>query len=351
MKTLRVNLPERAYDIHIEHGLLAGAGELIKNVFHGEKITVVTDSNVGPLYGGRLQASLEAQGFRVHIAQIPAGEASKCASKLFRLYDEMLAFGMTRTDLVIALGGGVVGDLAGYAAASLLRGIPFIQIPTTVLAQVDSSVGGKVAIDLPQGKNLVGAFYQPKLVLIDPECLRTLNARVLSDGMAEVIKYGAIRDAALFERLENIKNREELFAKIGEIVYTCCDIKRCVVEEDELDTGGRMILNFGHTFGHAIEKQYHYETYTHGSAVAAGMCMMTEKTCTPELYVRLCDCVKAYDLPTEVPASLSELVPLCGNDKKRASAALRFIVCETIGKAEIRSMPFDEFAVWMGGDA
>ena len=351
MKTLRVNLPERAYDIHIEHGLLAGAGELIKNVFHGEKITVVTDSNVGPLYGGRLQASLEAQGFRVHIAQIPAGEASKCASQLFRLYDEMLAFGMTRTDLVIALGGGVVGDLAGYAAASLLRGIPFIQIPTTVLAQVDSSVGGKVAIDLPQGKNLVGAFYQPKLVLIDPECLRTLNARVLSDGMAEVIKYGAIRDAALFERLENIKNREELFAKIGEIVYTCCDIKRCVVEEDELDTGGRMILNFGHTFGHAIEKQYHYETYTHGSAVAAGMCMMTEKTCTPELYVRLCDCVKAYDLPTEVPASLSELVPLCGNDKKRASAALRFIVCETIGKAEIRSMPFDEFAVWMGGDA
>jgi len=138
---------------------------------------------------------------------------------------------------------------------------------------------------------------------------------------------------------------------MDEIVPTCIDIKRDVVEQDEFDTGERMILNFGHTLGHAVESYYHYETYTHGSAVAAGMCMMTEKTCTPELYVRLCDCVKAYDLPTEVPAPLSELVPLCGNDKKRASAALRFIVCETIGKAEIRSMPFDEFAVWMGGDA
>ena len=172
----------------------------------------------------------------------------------------------------------------------------------------------------------------------------------LADGMGEVIKYGMIRDEKLFELLEQ-HSLENVSSAMDEIVPTCIDIKRDVVEQDEFDTGERMILNFGHTLGHAVESYYHYETYTHGSAVAAGMCMMTEKTCTPELYVRLCDCVKAYDLPTEVPASLSELVPLCGNDKKRASAALRFIVCETIGKAEIRSMPFDEFAVWMGGDA
>lgn len=211
-------------------------------------------------------------------------------------------------------------------------------------------MGGKTAIDLPGGKNLVGAFKQPVAVLCDLDTLDTLPKMFLADGMGEVIKYGMIRDEKLFELLEQ-HNLENVSSAMDEIVPTCIDIKRDVVEQDEFDTGERMILNFGHTLGHAVESYYHYETYTHGSAVAAGMCMMTEKTCTPELYVRLCDCVKAYDLPTEVPAPLSELVPLCGNDKKRASAALRFIVCETIGKAEIRSMPFDEFAVWMGGDA
>ena len=168
MKNLRVNLPGRSYDIRIEHGLLRRAGEEIRTVYQGEKITIITDSNVGPLYAGVLRASLEEAGYLVHTCQIPAGEESKDQKQLFMLYDEMLDFGMTRTDLVIALGGGVVGDLAGFAAATLLRGIPFVQIPTTILAQVDSSVGGKVAIDLPRGKNLVGAFYQPKMVLMDP---------------------------------------------------------------------------------------------------------------------------------------------------------------------------------------
>ena len=244
----------------------------------------------------------------------------------------------------------MVGDITGFAAATYLRGLDYLQIPTSLLAQVDSSVGGKTAIDLPGGKNLVGAFKQPVAVLCDLDTLDTLPKMFLADGMGEVIKYGMIRDEKLFELLEQ-HNLENVSSAMDEIVPTCIDIKRDVVEQDEFDTGERMILNFGHTLGHAVESYYHYETYTHGSAVAAGMCMMTEKTCTPELYVRLCDCVKAYDLPTEVPAPLSELVPLCGNDKKRASAALRFIVCETIGKAEIRSMPFDEFAVWMGGDA
>ena len=195
MKNLRVNLPGRSYDIRIEHGLLRRAGEEIRTVYRGEKITIITDSNVGPLYAGVLRTSLEEAGYLVHTCQIPAGEESKDQKQLFMLYDEMLDFGMTRTELVIALGGGVVGDLAGFAAATLLRGIPFVQIPTTILAQVDSSVGGKVAIDLPRGKNLVGAFYQPKMVLMDPSCLETLPVRNLADGMAEVIKYGAIWDA------------------------------------------------------------------------------------------------------------------------------------------------------------
>ena len=315
-----------------------------------QKICIVTDSNVAPLYARDVQDLLEKEFDTVILHTFEAGEHNKNLETVNALYQTLIEQHFDRQDLLVALGGGVVGDLTGFAAATYLRGLDYLQIPTSLLAQVDSSVGGKTAIDLPGGKNLVGAFKQPVAVLCDLDTLDTLPKMFLADGMGEVIKYGMIRDEKLFELLEQ-HNLENVSSAMDEIVPTCIDIKRDVVEQDEFDTGERMILNFGHTLGHAVESYYHYETYTHGSAVAAGMCMMTEKTCTPELYVRLCDCVKAYDLPTEVPASLSELVPLCGNDKKRASAALRFIVCETIGKAEIRSMPFDEFAVWMGGDA
>ena len=213
---------------------------------------------------------------------------------------------------------------------------------------MDSSVGGKTAIDLPGGKNLVGAFKQPVAVLCDPDTLRTLPPETLADGMGEVIKYGMIRDEKLFALLEQY-NLETIHEVIGTVIANCIDIKRQVVEHDEFDTGERMILNFGHTLAHAIESYYHYETYTHGSAVAAGMCMMAEKTCAPEIYKRLCDCVTAYQLPTTVLAPMGELVPLCGKDKKRASRDLRYIVCEEIGNAQIRSMPFAEFSAWMGG--
>ena len=305
MKTITVHASQ-TYPIWIGRGLLGQCGSYLKQQTKAQTAAVITDDHVDKYYGDIVTSSLEASGFRTLKFVFPHGEASKCSRTL--------------------------------------------QIPTSLLAQVDSSVGGKTAIDLPGGKNLVGAFKQPVAVLCDLDTLDTLPKMFLADGMGEVIKYGMIRDEKLFELLEQ-HNLENVSSAMDEIVPTCIDIKRDVVEQDEFDTGERMILNFGHTLGHAVESYYHYETYTHGSAVAAGMCMMTEKTCTPELYVRLCDCVKAYDLPTEVPAPLSELVPLCGNDKKRASAALRFIVCETIGKAEIRSMPFDEFAVWMGGDA
>lgn len=350
MKTLQVNIPEKEYTIYIDRGILSRCGELIKTVFQGEKIAVVTDTNVAPLYEKKVCDSLREQGFAVKTIVVPAGESSKCQEQLFRLYDEMLSFGLTRSDLVLALGGGVVGDLTGYAAASLLRGIPFIQIPTTLLAQVDSSVGGKVAIDLPRGKNLVGAFYQPKMVLIDPQCLTTLTDRVFSDGMAEVIKYGAIRDRALFEELENIQNREELFAKMEEIVYTCCDIKRQIVEKDELDTGERMILNFGHTFGHAIEKQYHYETYTHGEAVGVGMLMALkygEKQGVTAVGVaeRMEAILTQYHLPTAVEITAQALCSAMAVDKKGEGNKINLILLREIGEVLISKINKADFVL------
>lgn len=348
MKTLKVNIPDRAYEIHIAEGLLNQSGNMIEKVFQGEKIAVVTDTNVAPLYGTQVIDSLTAAGYSVKMITVPAGESSKSKEQLFYLYEEMLSFGITRTDLVVALGGGVVGDLAGYAAASLLRGIPFVQIPTTLLAQVDSSVGGKVAIDLPMGKNLVGAFYQPKMVLIDPLCLRTLSERVLADGMAEVIKYGAIGDLALFEALEKIRNREELFAKIGEIVYTCCNRKRQVVEADEFDTGQRMILNFGHTFGHAIEKEYQYETYTHGEAVGIGMVMACRygeergitKTGTAK---RMENLLKQYHLPVCTELSDESLRHAMAVDKKGEGSKINLILLKQLGETFIVKIEKSDF--------
>lgn len=340
MKKLQISLPGREYEIIIEKGLLDKAGGYIRQVTGGKKVAIVTDSNVGPLYAKRLENVLEEQDFLVHIIEIPAGEESKCKEQLFRLYDEMLDFGMTRTDLIVALGGGVVGDLTGFAAATLYRGIPFVQIPTTILSQVDSSVGGKVAIDLPKGKNLVGAFCQPKLVLIDPLCLETLPQRYISDGMAEVIKYGAILDEGLFSFIEGIRTKEALFDSIEEIVYACCDKKRQVVEEDELDTGLRMILNFGHTFGHAIEKQGNYQTYTHGEAVAIGMVMACgygeriglTKQGTKE---RMEKVLQGFQLPVSAEISKEVFLQAVSHDKKGSGNFLNLILLREIGQVEI----------------
>ena len=221
MKTLRVSLQERSYDIQIAPGLLAAAGEAIRAVCpKATRLFVVTDSNVAPLYAPRLAESLAAAGFQVQIHVVPAGEASKSAPRLSELWEAMLDFGLTRTDAVVALGGGVVGDLAGFAAATVLRGVDFIQLPTTLLAQVDSSVGGKVAVDLRAGKNLAGAFWQPRLVLMDTDTLATLPDATFSDGMAEVIKYGCIWDKSFFDFLAVRPTRAALTAEIESILYT-----------------------------------------------------------------------------------------------------------------------------------
>ncbi len=351
MQVLRVNLPGREYDIKIEKGILDHSGELISLIHKPCKIAVVTDSNVGPLYGERVITSLKDSGFAPFLITIPAGESSKSMEMLNFLYGEMLGAGLTRTDLIVALGGGVVGDLTGFCASTLLRGIPFIQIPTTLLAQVDSSVGGKVAVNLPMGKNLVGAFWQPKLVIMDPLCLETLTDRNFSDGMAEVVKYGVILDEALFEKIESAPSRKEIMDIIDDVVYRSCDLKRIVVEDDELDTGGRMILNFGHTFGHAIEKKYNFTDYTHGEAVAAGMVMAAEYGehygMTPKgTAKRISALVSKFNLPAKVEIDKQSFLDAVKVDKKGEGNLVALVIPEKIGKVILERTAKDGIWIW-----
>jgi 3-dehydroquinate synthase len=343
MPTLTVELPQREYDIEIDRGNLRCCGQLTRFVVHGSKAILVTDSNVGPLYAATVEESFRTAGFEVTVLTIPAGEQSKNPMELARLWEEMAAAGITRSDCVVALGGGVVGDLAGFAAATILRGVDFIQIPTTLLAQVDSSVGGKVAVDLQAGKNLAGAFYQPKLVVMDPDVLDSLPDRAFSDGMAEVIKYGCIRNGRFFDLLEEFSSRAAVMEHIEDVLICCCDIKRQVVEADEHDTGERMVLNFGHTLGHAYERAYHYETYTHGEAVAAGMVLATKLGESLGLTplgtdVRLSKLLTQFGLPTEIDCAMEDYAAAIGLDKKGDGAQISVILLQTIGQAEIRKM-------------
>lgn len=344
MKTLHVSIPGREYDIVSQPGLLDQAGALLRPILKGKMAAIVTDSNVEPLYAARLARSLHLAGFQAALLEIPAGETSKCPEVLAELWEQMMDIGLTRTDAVIALGGGVVGDLAGFAAATILRGVDFVQIPTTLLAQVDSSVGGKVAVDLRAGKNLAGAFYQPKLVIMDPDCLKTLPDRVFSDGMAEVIKYGCIWDRALFDRLRTLRDRKGIMAHIEDITLRCCNIKRQVVEEDEHDTGIRMLLNFGHTLGHVYEKAYHYEKYTHGEAVAAGMVAAANIGAhlgiTPaSAQQEIASLLQSYGLPTAISASEQDYRDTLVKDKKSQGSDINLIALTEIGHAQPVKMP------------
>ena len=348
MRTLTVNLPGRAYDIQIGRGLLAQAGEQAKAVLPSAKrIFVVTDTTVAPLYAQQVEQSLSGAGYVVTVCAVPAGEHSKSAGQLAWLWEQMMAAGLTRTDAVAALGGGVVGDLAGFAAATILRGVDFIQIPTTLLAQVDSSVGGKVAVDLEHGKNLAGAFWQPKLVLMDPDTLDTLDDKTFADGMAEVVKYGCILDRAFFDFLSQRPQRAMLMEEIEYILYTCCNLKRMVVEEDERDTGKRMLLNFGHTVGHAYELAGHYETWTHGQAVAAGMVkaarLGVELGVTPETVPQqLREVLTALGLPDAIPCTAEEYAAAIGLDKKGAGADITLILLRALGQAVPHKLPKSE---------
>ena len=297
---LTVHLDKNSYPIYIGSNILSQADHYVSEVFSGKKIFIISDDNVFPLYGEALIQTLS--GYECHSLVLPHGEPTKSFESLPKIYEAMLQAKISRSDLVIALGGGVIGDLAGFAASSFLRGIKLVQIPTSLLAQVDSSVGGKVAVDLPQGKNLVGAFYHPRLVLIDPEVLNTLPKRYINDGMGEVIKYGCIKDAALFYTLKTCGSFEALKPELASVIARCVDIKRLVVEQDQFDTGERMLLNFGHTLAHTIEQYYHYERESHGEAVAIGMYQITRiaETCgltAPGCADEIKSVLTAYDLP------------------------------------------------------
>lgn len=341
MKTITVKASE-TYNVYIERGLLRNCGDIISKTVKTRRSAIITDDIVDALYGKTVTDSLEKNGFETVKFVFKNGEESKSSETLNKIYEFLCENSITRSDCIIALGGGVVGDITGFAAATFLRGLDYIQLPTTLLAQIDSSVGGKTAIDLPCGKNLVGAFKQPKCVICDSDVLSTLKRENLSDGMAEAIKYGMIRDKELFSLIasHNIDNLSEI---LDEIVFKSVSIKRDVVENDEFDTGERMILNFGHTLGHAVESYYHYKTYTHGSAVSIGMCMITERGCGSEMTETLKSCVTAYELPVKADAPVSELVKLCCNDKKRTGGSISYIICEKIGKASIKKSSIKEF--------
>ena len=353
MHKVTVNLNKRSYDIKIEKGLLAAMGKEARKLSKAGKAAIITDANVDSLYGAKLQKTLEESDFIVERIVIEPGEKSKTLQTLGDVYARMAAFGLTRSDLVITFGGGVPGDLGGFAAATFLRGIDFIQVPTSLLAQIDSSVGGKVAIDLPTGKNLVGSFYQPLGVLIDPDLLTSLPKRYLHDGLAEAIKYGCIRSADLFAKLQGIKDDEELLANIEVIIKECCEIKARIVENDEFDTGERMVLNFGHTIGHAVEKYYNYETYTHGEGVGIGMVALTGKTeqlgITEKGSTTLIkDVLQHYGLPTEAVMEKEEVLKTIALDKKKKGGEITIVILEKIGKSRLLKIPYKDLTYYIG---
>ena len=343
--TVRVELAERSYDIHIGSDNLSSIGELVAGLGDVSHIIIITDSNVRELYGETVLKSLAQSDLQVDIMTIPAGESSKSVGILEELWKQMLSLGADRKSVVIALGGGVVGDLAGFVAASYGRGVRFVQIPTSLLATVDSSVGGKVGINLPGAKNMVGAFWQPQAVLIDVAVLQSLPVRDYQAGLAEVVKYGVIQDEDFFSRLENnvglILERDAEFMR--DVIARCCELKAYVVENDERETTGlRAILNYGHTFCHAIEACTGYGTYMHGEAVAIGMLCASRLAemlgrITEDETQRQQNLLEQLHLPIALPDDLERepMVEAMKRDKKTEHGKIRFILPTKIGHVEL----------------
>ena len=341
MRTVHIDASTK-YDVLIGGGLLDRCGELSAKAMKPCKCVIVADDTVDELYGDRAQISFSYAGFEVKRFAFPAGEGSKHLGTLSDLLEYMAGERMTRADIVVALGGGVTGDMAGFAAAVYARGIRFVQIPTTLLAAVDSSVGGKTAVDLKAGKNLAGAFHQPSLVITDTDVIRDLPADQLACGAAEVIKYGVLYDEALFTRLE----KGDWHGDMDEIVERCVQWKRDVVAGDEFDTGARAFLNLGHTFGHAIE-QCSGLTVSHGQGVAIGMLMAANAAgCPDEMVMRLAKCVAANGLGTHCDYPSDKLAAAALSDKKRAGGAITLVLPERIGKCCLKTIPVTELKNW-----
>jgi len=353
METVTVELGERSYPIMIGAGILDQLGAQLAAHVSARRAAVITNPVVGKLYARGVLDSLSAAGFQTVTVEIPDGEEHKNLAWLTFIYDRLVGAQMDRGCPVIALGGGVVGDLAGFAAATFLRGVPFVQVPTTLLAHVDSSVGGKTGINHPAGKNLIGAFYQPRLVLIDVDTLKTLPRRELVAGLVEVIKYGAILDAELFALVE--RDLDRILScdatLLQHVVQRCCALKAMVVQRDERESDFRSILNFGHTVGHAVESLTEYKRYLHGEAVAIGMAFAARLShargyCKRETVQQIVQLLKRIGLPANVPPELigPQLALTIGSDKKMAGGKVKFVCIEDLGRTRFESVGSEEIA-------
>jgi 3-dehydroquinate synthase len=353
VQTLAVNLGERSYPIHVGANILDRVGESLQQAGLRGKVAIVSNPVVAQLYLDSVYDALSASGFEVALILLPDGEEHKNLKSLATIYDGLVKARLERKSGILALGGGVIGDLAGFAAATYLRGVPYVQLPTTLLAQVDSSVGGKTGVNHEDGKNLIGAFYQPKLVLIDVTVLRTLPRRELVAGLAEVIKYGIIEDPVLFHLLEDKIERllgldQDLLIRV---IATCCAIKARIVEQDEREDDYRAALNFGHTIGHALEAATGYQQFLHGEAVGVGMAKATaislqQGFCDRKSFERVTQLVKKAGLPIEVPSdvSIANLLQGIEVDKKAADGKIKFVMCEGIGKTRFHWLTPGEIA-------
>lgn len=356
MKRLSVPLPGREYDILIGRGLIDQAGGLLAGQFPPSRVALVSDETVFSLYGARLTKSLQKAGFQPFVTLFPPGEQTKSFAALEKLCNAFQEHNLLRREPVVALGGGVIGDLAGMAAAVYMRGVPFVQTPTTLLAQVDSSVGGKTAVNLPGGKNMAGAFHQPSLVLADTAALDTLTDRDFASGMAEVVKTAAIGGEDLLQKLEKAQNRNGIMEMIDGIVEDCCRFKGKIVLEDERERDLRRILNFGHTFGHAIEKLGGFARYTHGEAVAIGMVLAarTGQTLriTPKgLADRLSGICRSCGLPVESEYAPQTLIPHMKSDKKNEGGDITLVLLESVGKPIVQKVSADRLRMLMEEEA
>ena len=341
MHRLKALIENEEYEIIIQNGLIERIGEELSDLIASRRLHVVTDVTIQELWGERMIPSLREIGATVTVSPLCPGEDQKNLKTVSRLYDAFIQAGITRSDYILALGGGVIGDIAGFAAATYLRGVPFIQVPTTLLAQVDSSVGGKVGVNLPQGKNLIGSFYQPTRVLIDPTMLTTLSDRLFAEGMAEVLKYGAIADEAFFKHVSG-RNRTQLMDDMESTIRHCCSIKAKIVMRDPTDKGERMLLNFGHTLGHALEEAAGYGSYFHGEAVAIGMMAALRYgeeigTTLPGTAELMENALKTLGLPI-APDKTYDLTHAVMKDKKRMGDHTHFILLRRIGEAFIHRM-------------
>lgn len=342
MNVITVNASEN-YEVRIGTGIISNVGKAVKELLSPGKCVIVTDDSVAALYSDIVDNSLKAEGIVTAKFVFPHGETSKCASTYIELVNFLAENGLSRTDAVVALGGGVTGDLAGFAAATYLRGIGLIQIPTTLLAMVDSSVGGKTAIDLPSGKNLCGAFYQPKLVICDIDTLYTLPHEFFLDGCAEVIKYGCIGNIELLEHLEKYGEKFD----IEYVVPICVGMKRDIVENDEFDRGTRQLLNLGHTVGHVIEKLSGFEI-SHGRAVAMGLSIVSESAakygyCTNECRNRIIKLLDRFGYSLKHRYSVDELLPEFMSDKKRTGGSITIVIPSEYGTSKLVKMSMEEF--------